>query len=56
MNETVEAAIDVISKMCFAAMGKVLTEYLSEELANALMGKIALEIAKAAKEIGQEEE
>lgn len=44
-------AIDVVYGICTAAIKNVLTEYLSDELANALTGKIALEIAKAAKEI-----
>lgn len=54
MNETLEEAMDIVTGICFAAMGKVLTEYLSDELANALMGEIALEIAKAAKEINED--
>lgn len=37
--------------ICTAAIKNVLTEYLSDELANALTGKIALEITKTAKEI-----
>ena len=54
MNETLEEAMDSVSGICFAAMGKVLTEYLSDELADDLMSKIALEIAKAAKEINED--
>lgn len=54
MNETLEEAMDIVSGICFAAMGKVLTEYLSDELADDLMSKIALEIAKAAKEINED--
>lgn len=41
----------LVAGICTAAIKNVLTEYLSDELANALTGKIALEIAKAAKEI-----
>lgn len=56
MNETLEETMDLVSGICTAAIKNVLTEYLSDELANALIGKIALEIAKAVKEIGQEEQ
>lgn len=41
--------------ICTAAIKNVLTEYLSDELANALTGEIALELAKAAKEIQTED-
>lgn len=41
--------------ICTAAIKNVLTEYLSDELANALTGEIALELAKEAKEIQTED-
>lgn len=45
----------VVGEICTAAIKNVLTEYLSDELANALTGEIALELAKAAKEIQTED-
>ena len=49
-------AIHLVSGICTAAIKNVLTEYLSDDLANALAGEIALEIARAAKEIKAERE
>ena len=49
-----ENAIDLVLGICTAAVKNVLTEYLSDDLATALTGTIALEIARAPKEIEAE--
>lgn len=49
-----EKVVHLVAGVCTAAIRNVLTEYLSDELANALTGKIALELMKAVKEIEAE--
>ena len=44
----------LVSGISTAAIKNVLTEYLSDDLANALTDKIALEIARATKKIEEE--